>query len=51
MIVKDLLLYKGAGYNSIMELHHLVSLCSNEKEAFYYLFQKKKELPRNFCPH
>ena len=35
---------------SIMELHHLVSLCSNEKEAFHYLFQKKKELSRNSCP-
>ena len=35
---------------SIMELHQLVSLCSNEKEAFQYLFQKKKELKRNSCP-
>lgn len=35
---------------SIMELHHLVSLCSNEKESFHYLFQKKKELSRNSCP-
>jgi transposase len=33
-----------------MELHHLVSLCSNEREAFHYLFQKKKELTRNSCP-
>ena len=28
----------------IMELHQLVSLCSNETDAFKYLFEKKKEL-------
>ena len=36
---------------SIMELHHLVSLCRSETDAFQYLFQKKKELTRNSCPH
>ena len=34
----------------IMELHQLVSLCSNETDAFKYLFEKKKELIGNSCP-
>ena len=36
---------------AIMELHQLVSLCRSEPDAFQYLFQKKKELKRNSCPH
>jgi transposase len=35
----------------IMELHQLVSLCRSESDAFQYLFQKKKELKGNSCPH
>jgi len=35
----------------IMELHQLVSLCRSETDAFNYLFQKKKELKGNLCPH
>ena len=34
----------------IMDLHYLVSLCSNETDAFKYLFKKKKELIGNSCP-
>ena len=33
-----------------IKLHQLVDLCRSETDAFDYLFQKKKELIRNFSP-
>ena len=43
VIVKDLpLLIKGLNHMEIMELHQLISLCSNETDAFEYLFKNKK---------